>query len=236
MTSFAAVLFDLYDTLMRSWQPPYQQQLSTRLGVSPETLLRAFATTRPTRWIGACGSAEGDMTAVVRTCGLDPPPEFVRELTAAHLEFLSTGRSVEWSDDALPLLASLRARGIKTAIVSNCDHWTQPVSAAQDLDPLTAPLLAIQESWPAAQASQAAAGRATRLEEWWSGGSAPLLVIQGLQDKVAPPGNGRDLKTNHPDRVSLVEIDGAGHGIVVEHPVRLADEIVRFIAKYPLHR
>ena len=98
------------------------------------------------------------------------------------------------------------------------------------------PLLAIQESWPEAQASQAAAGRATRLEEWWSGGSAPMLVIQGLQDKVAPPGNGRDLKTNHPDRVTLVEIDGAGHGIVVEHPVRLADELVRFIAKYPLRR
>ena len=99
-----------------------------------------------------------------------------------------------------------------------------------------APLLAIQESWPDAQASQAAAGRATPLEEWWSGGSAPMLVIQGLQDKVAPPGNGRDLNTNYPDRVTLVEIDGAGHGIVVEHPVRLANEIVRFITTYPLQR
>ena len=98
------------------------------------------------------------------------------------------------------------------------------------------PLLAIQESWPDAQASQAAAGRATRLEEWWSGGSAPMLVIQGLHDKVAPPGNGRDLKTNDPNRVTLVEIDGAGHGIVVEHPARLADEIGRFIAKHPLKR
>lgn len=98
------------------------------------------------------------------------------------------------------------------------------------------PLLAIQESWPDAQASQAAAGRSTPLEEWWSGGSAPMLVIQGLQDKVAPPGNGRDLKTNDPKRVTLVEIDRAGHGIVVEHPARLADEIVRFVTKYPLQR
>jgi pimeloyl-ACP methyl ester carboxylesterase len=98
------------------------------------------------------------------------------------------------------------------------------------------PLLAIQESWPDAQASQAAAGRATRLEEWWSGGSVPMLVIQGLQDKVAPPGNGRDLKTNYRDRVTLVEIDGAGHGIIVEHPVRIADEIAKFVAKHPLKR
>jgi pimeloyl-ACP methyl ester carboxylesterase len=101
-------------------------------------------------------------------------------------------------------------------------------------DPLL--LLPIQESWPEAQASQAAAGRATRLEEWWPGGSAPMLVIQGLQDKVAPPGNGRDLKTNYPDRITLVEIDGAGHGIVVEHPVHIADEIAKFVAKHPLKR
>ena len=51
-----------------------------------------------------------------------------------------------------------------------------------------ASLLAIQESWPAAQAAQAAAGRATPLDHWWGGGSAPMLVIQGLQDKIAPPG------------------------------------------------
>jgi pimeloyl-ACP methyl ester carboxylesterase len=98
------------------------------------------------------------------------------------------------------------------------------------------PLLAIQESWPDAQTSQAAAGRATKLEEWWPGGLAPMLVIQGLQDKVAPPGNGRDLKTNYPDRVALIEIDGAGHGIVVEQPARIADEIVGFVTKHPLKR
>ena len=63
-----------------------------------------------------------------------------------------------------------------------------------------------------------------------------MLVIQGLQDKVAPPGNGRDLKTNYPNRVTLVEIDGAGHGIVVEHPVRIAEETVRFLAKHPLRQ
>ena len=63
-----------------------------------------------------------------------------------------------------------------------------------------------------------------------------MLVIQGLQDKVAPPGNGRDLKTNYADRVTLVEIDGAGHGIVVEHPARIAEETVRFLAKHPLRR
>jgi pimeloyl-ACP methyl ester carboxylesterase len=96
------------------------------------------------------------------------------------------------------------------------------------------PLLAIEESWPEAQAAQAAAGRATRLEEWWAGGSAPMLVVQGLQDKVAPPGNGRDLKSNYAGRVTLIEVDNAGHGIIVEHPARVAEEAARFLAAYPL--
>ena len=63
-----------------------------------------------------------------------------------------------------------------------------------------------------------------------------MLVIQGLQGKVAPPGNGRDLKANYPDRVALVEIDQAGRGIVVEHPARVADEVTRFVAAHPLRR
>jgi pimeloyl-ACP methyl ester carboxylesterase len=98
------------------------------------------------------------------------------------------------------------------------------------------PLLAIEESWPEAQAAQAAAGRATRLEEWWAGGAGPMLVIQGLQDKVAPPGNGRDLKANYPDRVTLVDVDHAGHGIIVEHPARVAEEAARFFARHPLRQ
>jgi pimeloyl-ACP methyl ester carboxylesterase len=92
------------------------------------------------------------------------------------------------------------------------------------------PLLSITESWPQG------GGGGTPLADWWAGGSAPMLVIQGLQDKVAPPANGRDLKSSYPDRVTLVEVDAAGHGIVVEHPARLADETVRFLREHPVQR
>lgn len=112
--------------------PPDDQRLSTRLGISDAVLLRAFDVTRPARSIGAFGSAEGDMAAVVRACGLDPDPERVRELTATHLAFL-VRRGVQWYDDALPSLDALRSRGIKTAIISNCDHWTRPVATAMGL-------------------------------------------------------------------------------------------------------
>ena len=159
---------------------------------------------------------------IARTLAADSPRH------VASLVLLAAGGKVP----ADPIVAETTARLREPGLSSEERTKTLALRLlAPGSDP--ARLLPIQESWPDAQASQAAAGRATRLEEWWSGGSSPMLVIQGLQDKVAPPGNGRDLKTNYPNRVTLVEIDGAGHGLVVEHPVRIAEESVRFLAKHP---
>lgn len=132
-----------------------------------------------------------------------------------------------------PALAQLNARSRQPQV--SLEEQTR-ILALRMLAPGSNParLVAIQESWPEAQASQRAAGAATPLDQWWSGGSAPMLVIHGLQDKVAPPGNGRDLKSSYAERVTLVEIDGAGHAVVVEHPERVADETVRFLRKHPL--
>src|SRR5919108_1803260 len=130
---FDAVLFDLYGTLVRSELPPHQDRLSTRIGVAEETLLRAFDITRSPRDVGTFASAEGDMAAILRTCEVEADPDFVRELTTAHLAFLMhTG--VQLYDDTLPVLQKLRSCGIKTAIISNCDHWTRPVLTALALE------------------------------------------------------------------------------------------------------
>jgi pimeloyl-ACP methyl ester carboxylesterase len=59
---------------------------------------------------------------------------------------------------------------------------------------------------------QLAAYRATPVDDWWNaGGNVPILVIQGLQDRGAPPENARLLKAEAPDRVELIELDGTGH-------------------------
>lgn len=50
-----------------------------------------------------------------------------------------------------------------------------------------------------------------RLEEWWTAGTAPLLVIQGLDDEAAPPGNGQALRDQLGERVRLVDVPRAGH-------------------------
>jgi pimeloyl-ACP methyl ester carboxylesterase len=75
---------------------------------------------------------------------------------------------------------------------------------------------------------QIAATDSFPLESWWSGGKAPMLVIQGLADVMAPPENGRSLKADYPDRVTLVELDGLGHLMTRERPDLVADAIVAF--------
>jgi pimeloyl-ACP methyl ester carboxylesterase len=63
---------------------------------------------------------------------------------------------------------------------------------------------------------QSAATAATPLTSWWGGGRAPMLVVQALQDAIALPENGRALKAEFAERVTLVEIDGAGHALLPE--------------------
>jgi pimeloyl-ACP methyl ester carboxylesterase len=68
------------------------------------------------------------------------------------------------------------------------------------------------------------------VDTWWAGGSVPLLVVQGLQDRVAVPENGRLLKAEFSDRVRLVEVDCAGHALLPEQPEIVATEVLSFLA------
>jgi pimeloyl-ACP methyl ester carboxylesterase len=79
---------------------------------------------------------------------------------------------------------------------------------------------------------QAAANSATSVDDWWSaGGNVPTLVIQGLQDRAAPPENGRVLKAEAPDRVELIELDGAGHALLPEKPAEISGAVTTFLRK-----
>jgi pimeloyl-ACP methyl ester carboxylesterase len=96
-----------------------------------------------------------------------------------------------------------------------------------------------RDGWyPHVATAQIAATRATPVEGWWNAGSAaPLLVIQGLQDTVAPPENGRMMKAELGDRVELLDIDGAGHALLPEQPEKIAAAIIAFAKRHsPLSR
>jgi pimeloyl-ACP methyl ester carboxylesterase len=84
--------------------------------------------------------------------------------------------------------------------------------------------------FPATQKMQRAA--AAPVDDWWSAGnSAPILIVQGLQDQLAVPANGRMLKAEAPDRVELIELDGAAHALLPEKPAEIARAVTTFLGR-----
>lgn len=89
-----------------------------------------------------------------------------------------------------------------------------------------------RDGWhPETARVQTAATQSTTPAIWWGGGRAPMLVVQGLQDVIALPENGRSLKAEFGDRVTLVEIDGAGHALLPEKPEEIAKAVLDFIGQ-----
>jgi pimeloyl-ACP methyl ester carboxylesterase len=83
--------------------------------------------------------------------------------------------------------------------------------------------------WRAAGQAHEHAAQSTPLDEWWPGGNAPMLIVQGLADRIAVPENGRRLAADYPDRVRLREIPGAGHGVLFERPDIVVPEVIAFV-------
>ena len=126
MNEVRAVLLDLYDTLAWTQWPTMRAELEDRFGIGEADLLRAFTTTRQARSIGAYGTAEGDLAAVLEAAGVSADEELVHELNETRMKAFAEN-SVHLWEDSLPTLRELRARGLRTAIVSNCDHSTRPI-------------------------------------------------------------------------------------------------------------
>lgn len=79
---------------------------------------------------------------------------------------------------------------------------------------------------------QGAATAATPSEEWTSAGTAPMLVIAGMQDTIAPPEDTIDiLERAFPDRVTAVRLDGAGHALLPERPDEIAEAALTWLSK-----
>jgi putative hydrolase of the HAD superfamily len=120
-----AVLLDLYDTIARTHWGQLSERITAELGVERADLFRAYELTRAARGVGAYGSAEGDMTAIVEAAGVQPTPELMSDLLDLERDFAEWG--VELYEDSLPVVRELRAHGIKTALISNCSHSTRPI-------------------------------------------------------------------------------------------------------------
>lgn len=99
--------------------------------------------------------------------------------------------------------------------------WLSPAS-----DPK---ILAQVECWPAVFLAYVANDRRVPLEDWWGAGTAPLLVIQGLDDTAAPPGNGHALREQFGDRVRVIDLPRAGHFMLLEQPEAVISAVAKFV-------
>lgn len=82
--------------------------------------------------------------------------------------------------------------------------------------------------------AQQAATVATPKGQYESGGTAPMLAVQAVQDVIAPPATTEELRSHYPDRVTVAEIDRAGHALVTEQPNAIADAVIPFLRAHPL--
>jgi len=101
---------------------------------------------------------------------------------------------------------------------------------ARLLSPASDPkILARVECWPAVHLAHLATSRGVALEDWWGAGTAPLLVIQGLDDIAAPPSNGHALREQFGERVRVIDLPRAGHFMVLEQPEAIARVVAEFV-------
>ncbi len=88
------------------------------------------------------------------------------------------------------------------------------------------------EGWhSAADEMQSTAGRAVKQSEWWSGGTVPLLDIQGELDPFKPRAMSNEMRDEFGERVSVVVIPNASHALIPEQPTAVTEAILAWIGK-----
>ena len=90
-----------------------------------------------------------------------------------------------------------------------------------------------KDGWNAKTAEQQAeAAKRTDFKPLYNGGTAPTLVIQGLNDKIAPPQNAFNFVTRRPN-ARLAAFPNMGHAMLPEQPGPLADVVINFLKDQP---
>jgi pimeloyl-ACP methyl ester carboxylesterase len=93
------------------------------------------------------------------------------------------------------------------------------------------PLDVVVGSYPGLAAAQIKASNATPKSEWRSGGSAPMLILTCLKDRIAVPENALNLAKSRPE-TWMVGIPGCGHNMIYERQEDLTRLIVDYIAQH----
>ena len=122
MARLDACLLDAYDTIVHTDFSAHRNELPELAGISAEALFRGFRRFAPALSVGQISITEA-YAQILQACGVEPRPGLVRAMADKSRELLLlSGRLY---DDVLPFLRTLRSRGVKIAIVSNCDENTR---------------------------------------------------------------------------------------------------------------
>ncbi len=117
-----AVLFDLYDTIVRvdpQARRRHRDSVAKKIGVGADEFSGSWRTTKAASNTGQFPTTAHRFVEVLALLGLaDLAPELARELAAAEHKFLLENVRV---NSVIPhLFTELRERGYKTGVVSNC--------------------------------------------------------------------------------------------------------------------
>jgi pimeloyl-ACP methyl ester carboxylesterase len=159
-----------------------------------------------------------DGNRVARTVAADDP-----DLVKAII-LIGSGGKVKPDAEAV---AALRATFDPTLPPAVHLHDVATAFFAPDHDPAV-----WKDGWyPATARMELAASEATPVSQWWTAGSAPVLVIQGRNDRIAPPQNAALLQQDIGARAQVDYVDDAGHALLPEHPARAAELVIAYLRK-----
>jgi pimeloyl-ACP methyl ester carboxylesterase len=69
-------------------------------------------------------------------------------------------------------------------------------------------------------------------DSWHCAGGVPMLIVQPMQDRIAPIENAYALRDKCPQEIEIVEVQNAGHALLPEQPEAVADAVLAFLAKH----
>ena len=133
MAQLEACLVDAYDTIVTCDFSVLRRELAALADLPADSWDDDYSRFGPLLNDGRMSKAEA-FGEILRARGGEARAELVREMVRADRELLLANTRL--FDDAIPFLESLRARGIKIAIVSNCTENTRPMLVSLGVAPL----------------------------------------------------------------------------------------------------
>jgi putative hydrolase of the HAD superfamily len=121
MSAYRAVLFDFFGTLTHAVsRGPAHAHIARWLGCDPGAFSDALDRTFLDRARGGYGTASQSLRRVAESVGVRPSRAQLAAALPARLAAVRTDTRLR--ADAVPVLRTLRARGVRTALVSDCTH------------------------------------------------------------------------------------------------------------------